>query len=119
MKTLGTHLLVDFYGCDPAVINDSYTLIALAVQAVRKSGATVVRTATHHFEPQGVSGIVLIAESHLSFHSWPEHGVLCLDYFSCGDSINPQIAIEYLLDILKPERVSFCSRNRGTNYDDH
>lgn len=114
--SLGTHLFVDFHGCK-ADLDSPNTLMNLALQAVEKSGAAIVGTLTKQFDPQGVSGVILIAESHLAWHSWPEYDTICFDYFTCGNGINPQAAIEFLMGALSPDRIAFSSKQRGLAYD--
>lgn len=116
-KSLGNHMFVDLYGCDSTVINSPNTLMELVLRAVEKSGATILSTNLRQFDPQGVSGVILISESHMAFHSWPEHGVICLDYFTCGSSIDPHVAIEFIVEELKPNRIAFSNKQRGLAYD--
>ena len=92
-KVLGWHWLVDFYRCaqlptEPAVLE------AVLVFAAESAGATVVQSCFHQFSPYGVSGVVVIAESHFAAHTWPEHNAMCLDLFSCSEKIQAEIAIE-------------------------
>ncbi len=84
MTALGHHLLVEFEGCDPAALADLEQVTSAMLRAAVASGATVVTHSFHHFSPQGVSGAVIIAESHLAIHTWPEHGFAAVDFFSCG-----------------------------------
>jgi S-adenosylmethionine decarboxylase proenzyme len=88
MTALGRHLLVEFTGCDPLKLADLGLVTAAMLDAARAAGATIVTHSFHHFAAQdggaGVSGAVIIAESHLAIHTWPEHGFAALDFFSCG-----------------------------------
>ncbi|MDR3684924.1 MAG: adenosylmethionine decarboxylase [Geothrix sp.] len=84
MTALGHHLLVEFTGCDAAALADLDRVTTAMLQAAGASGATVVTHSFHHFSPHGVSGAVIIAESHLAIHTWPEHGFAAVDFFSCG-----------------------------------
>jgi S-adenosylmethionine decarboxylase proenzyme len=84
MKTLGRHLLAEFYGCTDASVDDVERMRAHMLAAADAIGATVVGEAFHRYEPQGVSGTLLIAESHLSVHSWPEARYIAVDIFTCG-----------------------------------
>jgi S-adenosylmethionine decarboxylase len=84
MNTLGRHLLAEFYACDRDVIDDIDRVAQLMREAAERVGATVVAEAFHRYEPQGVSGTLLIAESHLSVHTWPEVGYVAVDIFTCG-----------------------------------
>jgi len=84
MSALGHHLLVEYTGCDAAVLADLDRVTAAMLAAARASGATIVTHSFHHFSPHGVSGAVIIAESHLAIHTWPEHCFAAVDFFSCG-----------------------------------
>lgn len=84
MRTLGRHLLAEFYGCDRALLDDVAGVRAALLAAAEAVGATLVAEAFHRYDPQGVSGTLLIAESHLSVHTWPEHAYVAVDIFTCG-----------------------------------
>ena len=81
MQALGKHILAEFYGCRFDVINDCKNIKKLCMRAAQESGATVVGSSFHEFNPQGVSGVVVIAESHLSVHTWPEYQFASMDIF--------------------------------------
>ncbi len=84
MTALGRHLLVEFTGCNATALADLEQVTFSMLQAAEASGATIVTHSFHHFSPHGVSGAVIIAESHLAIHTWPEHGFAAVDFFSCG-----------------------------------
>ena len=84
VTALGHHLLAEFTGCDASSLADLGRVTSAMLQAAEASGATVVTHSFHHFSPHGVSGAVIIAESHLAIHTWPEHGFAAVDFFSCG-----------------------------------
>jgi S-adenosylmethionine decarboxylase proenzyme len=84
VNALGHHLLVEFTGCEPAALADLELVTTTMLQAAEASGATIVTHSFHHFSPYGVSGAVIIAESHLAIHTWPEHGFAAVDFFTCG-----------------------------------
>jgi len=84
METLGRHLIVELYGCDPAGLDDVGRVRGAVVAACDAIGATALQVVAHRFAPQGVTVTVLIAESHLSVHTWPEHGYAAVDFFTCG-----------------------------------
>lgn len=106
----GTHLLVDFWGArgldDPAAIDRALRACAEA------SGATVLGGDFHRFEPNGVSGVLLLAESHISIHTWPERGFAALDLFMCGEC-NPYAGIEELKRTFQPEQITLTEHKRG------
>ena len=84
MSALGRHLLVEFTGCEAVALAELEGVTRAMLEAATVSGATIVTHSFHHFSPHGVSGAVIIAESHLALHTWPEHGFAALDFFSCG-----------------------------------
>ena len=88
MTSLGVHELYDFFDCEPAVLNDSAFIREAMLNAARECGAHVVTDVFHEFNPHGVSGVVVIAESHLAVHTWPEHGCAAIDVFSCSDKVD-------------------------------
>lgn len=96
MKILGRHLIAEFVGCRHDLLDDQQGLEAAMKEAVRVSGATIVNSVFHRFNPKGVSGVVVIAESHISIHTWPEYGYAAVDFFTCGDSVNPHLACDYM-----------------------
>lgn len=85
MSALGRHLLVELTGCEAAVLADLDRVRSAMLAAAEASGATIITHSFHHFSPYGVSGAVIIAESHLAIHTWPEHCFAAVDFFSCGD----------------------------------
>jgi len=113
MKRLGRHLLVEFYGCDPDALNDVRGIEETMVQAAEEAGATVVKSVFHLFNPHGVSGVVVIAESHLAIHTWPEYGYAAVDLFTCGESVDPWIAFERLKEKLGAEHMFTMEISRG------
>ncbi|HSR66560.1 MAG TPA: adenosylmethionine decarboxylase [Acidobacteriota bacterium] len=95
-EALGRQVLIDLYGCPADLLDDVKRVENALVQAARSCGARVVETVLHRFSPQGVSGVVVIAESHLAVHTWPEQGYAALDVFTCGDVLSPQELTEAL-----------------------
>ena len=81
--------------------------------AATEAGATVVEKAFHQFNPHGVSGVVIVAESHLFIHTWPEYGYAAVDIFTCGDSFVPQEAADYLIERLRSQNPSVTELQRG------
>jgi S-adenosylmethionine decarboxylase proenzyme len=102
MEALARHVVAEYYGCDPAVLDDPARLQPLLEAAVAAAKATVITTHLHQFAPQGVSGVVILAESHLAVHTWPEYGYAAVEIFTCGDHTDPQAGHQYLLDKLRP-----------------
>lgn len=112
MDTKGRHLLVEYYGCDANVLNDPQSIERLMRQAASAAGATVVGSIFHPFTPQGVSGVVVVEESHLSIHTWPERGYAAVDFYTCGNC-RPELAHEVLHAGLRPSRAECMFIRRG------
>ena len=85
MNALGRHILVEFLNCKADVLNDVVQIEKAMVEAAQIAGATVINSTFHHFSPYGVSGVVVIQESHLAIHTWPEYRYAAVDLFTCGD----------------------------------
>jgi S-adenosylmethionine decarboxylase len=113
LKALGKHLLLELNDCDPKLLNDISFIREIMLAAANESGATVLGESFHQFSPQGVSGVILIAESHLSVHTWPEHGYAGADIFTCGTRVKPERAAEVIIAKLKPGTHSVILMNRG------
>lgn len=103
LKTLGRHILIEYYGCDEAIIENNKLIEELMNEAAKRSGATIVDSVFHYFNPYGVSGAVIIEESHLTIHTWPEYQYASVDVYTCGDSVDPWIAANFL-------EKEFCAR---------
>jgi len=113
MKSLGRHLLAEFYDCDPEMINNCALVEKFMKEAAQQAGATIVKSVFHSFQPHGVSGVVVIAESHLAIHTWPEYGYAAVDLFTCGDTVDPWIAYRYLKDKFQAKEADVKDLRRG------
>ncbi|MEE8576640.1 MAG: adenosylmethionine decarboxylase [candidate division Zixibacteria bacterium] len=113
MKILGRHLIAELTGCDCKILNNLPLLENSLNESVRRSGATIVKSVFHRYNPQGVSGVVVIAESHISIHTWPEYGYAAVDFFTCGDAVDPYKAHEYLKESLKAQEAHITELKRG------
>ncbi len=113
MKILGHHLIVEYSECDKNVLNDARLVEKHMNEAVRQSGATIIRSVFHKYSPHGVSGVVVIAESHFAIHTWPEYCYAALDFFTCGRAVNPYKAHEYMKKMLASTKVSVTELQRG------
>ncbi len=113
MKILGRHLVAELSGCNRNTLDDLALLEELLNESVRRSGATIVKSVFHRYNPQGVSGVVVIAESHISIHTWPEYGYAAVDFFTCGDAVDPYRAFEYLKDALSSSNAHLSELKRG------
>ena len=112
-KDYGRHYLVDLLGCDPETLRFVGPTREIFVRAARESKATVVGEDFHQFEPEGVSGVLLIAESHLSVHTWPEDGFAAVDIFTCGEEMDADVAIAVLTAAFRAERTVVKVVTRG------
>jgi S-adenosylmethionine decarboxylase proenzyme len=113
VKALGKHILAEFFECEPEILNDAQRIETYMKRAAIECGATIVSSTFHTFNPHGVSGVVVIAESHLAIHTWPEYGYAAIDVFTCGETIDPVIATEALKEYLKAQKISTVHINRG------
>ena len=113
MKALGKHILAEFFECDHEILKDTELIEKMMNEAAEKCGATIVQSAFHTFNPYGVSGVVVISESHLAIHTWPELGYAAVDVFTCGDTVDPWVACDYLKEAFKAENVDAVVMNRG------
>lgn len=93
---LGHHTLIELHGCNGAKLRDGASLRTLMIEAVRRSGGTYVTDVFHHFSPHGVSGVIVIAESHVTIHTWPEHGYAAADVFTCGMNFDQRAFVEMM-----------------------
>jgi S-adenosylmethionine decarboxylase len=101
---LGTQVVLDLYECETGHLDDIAWVKKTLVEAARAAGATVVETVFHKFAPCGISGVVVIAESHLAIHIWPEHRYAAVDVFTCGDSVQMDVATSLLAREFRSKR---------------
>lgn len=112
-KALGRHILADFYGCQVKDMNDTKYIQTCMHNAAIKANATIVQEDFHKFSPWGVSGVIVIQESHLTIHTWPEYSYASVDLFTCGEKVDPWAAFDYLRTMLKPNDVEYSDISRG------
>jgi S-adenosylmethionine decarboxylase len=110
---LGRQLLLELYDCSTEVLNSLETVKTAMVEAARRAEATIIDVVFHEFNPFGISGVVVISESHLSIHTWPEHRYAAVDIFSCGDTLKPAEAANYLVEQFRASRASCVEVKRG------
>jgi S-adenosylmethionine decarboxylase proenzyme len=113
MKALGRHLLCEYHGCDRELLNRPDAIRTELLAAVTLAGATPVQDVVHAFSPHGVTGVVVIAESHFSIHTWPEYGFAAVDLFTCGDTVDPWAAFAHLAKVLGAASHSVVEIRRG------
>ena len=113
MQALGRQILAEFYNCNSEALKDKDYIEDAMVNACIVGKATVVAHTFHSFSPFGVSGVVVIAESHVAIHTWPEYSYAAVDIFTCGDTIEPWILFDYLKEKLGCTYVSQMELKRG------
>ena len=113
LNALGRHLLLELFDCDQDAINNVEAVKGALIEAAKRAQATIVDVVFHEFNPFGVSGVVVIAESHLSIHTWPEYRYAAVDIFSCGEILQPEVAANYLVEQFGAERTSVIEMQRG------
>jgi len=113
VKALGRHILIEFYDCDTDVLNDLHVIEESMKDAAVNAGATIVKSVFHLFNPHGVSGVVVIAESHLAIHTWPEYGYAAVDLFTCGETIDPWDAFDFLKERFDAKNQFTMELKRG------
>ena len=114
MFALGRQMTVEFYDCDPAKLADAALMEKIFLDAAHQSGATVIESRFHQFTPQGVSGVVVISESHFAVHAWPEHEYAAVDLFTCGENVDFDKAVEVIArGISSKEQIVSSLVNRG------
>lgn len=112
MEGLGTHIIAELFNCNEFHINDINKVEEVLTAAAELSNATIIKPFFHKFSPYGISGVVVIAESHITIHTWPEHSYAAVDVFTCGEH-NYRIAIDYITEKLGAERCSIYQFQRG------
>ncbi len=111
---LGRQITIEYYACSATAFLDEILVENALLQAAENSGATIISSSFHKFDPQGVSGVVVIAESHFTIHAWPEHDYAAVDIFTCGDNIDLEKAIDSMKDSFGSKNVLISSdQNRG------
>jgi S-adenosylmethionine decarboxylase len=112
-KPLGVQLLAEFWECDAARIDNPAQIEQVMRDAAKVAGAEIIGSMFHEFEPQGVSGVVVISESHLTIHTWPEILYAAVDIFTCGEHVDPWQALEYVAKEFGAEEMHAMEINRG------
>src|SRR5690554_7423000 len=113
MQALGRQILVEFYQCNSDILKNVEKIEDSMLTACSLARATIVRHTFHEFSPFGVSGVVVIAESHVAIHTWPEYNYAAVDIFTCGETIDPWIIQEYLKENFESRNVSSMEMKRG------
>jgi len=118
LKALGRHIVCELSGCRPTLLSDIHGIAAMMIAAAKAARATVMESAFYRFEPQGVSGTVILAESHISIHTWPEKGYAAMDFYTCGDHTDPWLACDHAAQALGATSVLTTELKRGIEKSD-
>ncbi|GBG56043.1 S-adenosylmethionine decarboxylase proenzyme [Sporomusaceae bacterium FL31] len=113
MKIIGKHLIVDMYGCGFEALDNLDFIKNAMLTAVKEANMTLLDFSSFKFEPQGLTALALLAESHMSIHTYPELGYAAIDVFTCGDHSRPDKAVAVLKRFLKPEKIKTTNIKRG------
>jgi S-adenosylmethionine decarboxylase len=113
LNALGTHIVCELSGCDAGLLTDVDAVRTMLLEAAKASRATIMESAFHRFQPQGVSGTVILAESHLAIHTWPEKGYAAMDFYTCGDHTDPWLACEFAAKSLGAKSMRTTEIKRG------
>jgi len=117
--TMGRHVIAELSNCNQSLISSVEHIQKTLEDAVRKAGATIISSRFHQFSPIGVSGIILLSESHCSIHTWPEEGYAAIDIYTCGDHVFPQVACDHIAQELQSANVFVTSLERGLRTGSH
>ena len=110
---LGFQTTIDFYGCNTEKINSTNFIEEVLKKAAKKMNLTVVKSTIHSFSPIGVSGVIVIKESHLAIHTWPEYNYVALDFFTCNKTYELTDGINWLKEIFEAKKMEIASEKRG------
>ncbi|HOD53275.1 MAG TPA: adenosylmethionine decarboxylase [Candidatus Cloacimonadota bacterium] len=113
MQALGRQILVEFYQCNEDILKNCGLIEEYMVEACKIAQATVVTNTFHEFSPFGVSGVVVIAESHVAIHTWPEYNYAAVDIFTCGETIDPWKVFKHLEEKFESAQSSMMEMKRG------
>ncbi|MEE9284376.1 MAG: adenosylmethionine decarboxylase [Dehalococcoidia bacterium] len=113
LNAIGTHLLLELRDCEPIQLDSLPFIRETLIAAAEVLGVTILSESFHQFSPQGVTGIISIAESHLSIHTWPEHCYAAVDIFTCGESFDPAAASDLIIQRLNSRAPEVIKINRG------
>jgi S-adenosylmethionine decarboxylase len=113
LNALGTHLLLELRDCNEKILKNVESVKEIMLAAAKEAKATIIGNNFHEFNPFGVSGVIIIAESHLTIHTWPEYGYAAVDIFTCGDLLQPEKAVKYLVKKFECKNPSVVEMKRG------
>ncbi len=112
-KSLGIHVIIEMYDCNPDTLKNKDKVEEILLNVAGESNAHALGSFFHQFEPHGVSGVIIIEESHISIHTWPEHGYAAIDYFYCSDEVDIDAAIQLMKEEFEPKNLTLMELKRG------
>ncbi len=112
MESLGRHIIAELFDCNESFLNDLKKIEEVMMAAAQLSKATIIKPFFHQFSPYGISGVIVIAESHFTIHTWPEHAYAAVDVFTCGE-LDTQVALDHIKTALGSEKCSVFEIERG------
>ncbi len=118
MNTIGYHYIVEAAGCKPYILSDPDRIQAILTEGAKRGNMTIRSSYFYRFSPQGVSGVLIVAESHISIHTWPEYQYAALDVYVCGDDSNPEASIDYILEQFGSSHAHISEVKRGVQDED-
>lgn len=113
MVGLGLHILMEFHECEPQRLDDLTLLKTTMSEAAIASGATIIKSVFHQFSPQGVTGVVVVAESHLAIHTWPEKNYAAVDYFTCNENMDYKKVFNIIAEVIGSKTNNYKCIERG------
>ncbi len=119
METIGFHYVVEAAGCDEELLQNADKIRQIFLEAAKIGNMEVKASYFFKFSPTGVSGMVIVAESHISIHTWPEKRYAAIDVYTCGETADPEKAVDYILDAIKAEYAHVSEIKRGIEEDDN
>ena len=117
-RSIGHHYIVEASGCDPKIISSVEKVQQILVKAAEVAGTKVWSISVNRFPPKGVSGVIVISESHISIHTWPEYGYGALDFYTCGDDTDPEKAVLYAVEAFGATTSHITEITRGIEEGD-
>ncbi|HHP7245331.1 MAG TPA: adenosylmethionine decarboxylase [Elainellaceae cyanobacterium] len=119
LAPVGLHCILELYGCPATRLNDTALIRDLLKGSADRARSTFLGDLIHQFSPHGITALALLAESHISIHTWPEEGYAAIDVFTCGEHTQPEQACHYLIEQLEARHHSLCVLPRKTHQPIH
>ena len=114
MEAFGRHFILEMWDCNREIVNDAEKIMQILSEAVNDAGATIIKQFYHEFDPPGITGVAILAESHISIHTWPKEGYVAVDLFTCGTQTDPKLAEKRLLEGFEPNDFTSVVLKRGS-----